>query len=103
MEEAIYIDFNRREAQWYTWKQSRPVCDDCGEPILENYRYEDLRGNCTCEHCMSRKIHWVRQYTDSMKCCECGDTEHELSEYEGDLYCETCMDKLLEDMQVSIA
>ena len=78
-------------------------CDDCFKLIEEDRYFKYTDNHCTCEACMNKKIHWVSNPTDDMKCSECGDMESELSEFEGYLYCEACMDKVLNELRTYIA
>ena len=41
-----YEEDRRRER----WRESRPVCDACGQHIQDEYMYKTLRGNF-CEEC----------------------------------------------------
>ena len=44
-------DFRRKEAEEFLWLQSRPICFECGDPIVEDFLYE-FNGYCYCERCV---------------------------------------------------
>ena len=44
-------DFNRYEAEQFLWEQSRPICDDCGDHITDEYMWE-FHGFHYCENCV---------------------------------------------------
>lgn len=44
-------DFERHERRQQKWLDSRPVCDNCDEPIQEDHYYL-INGDNICPHCM---------------------------------------------------
>ena len=94
--------FEQWDAEQYAWEKSRPTCDECGEPIFEEFLFR-IDGECTCEACMDKKIKYLWDQKDGMKCSCCGATGYQLKTFDGELYCETCMDKLYDDLKSYIA
>ena len=43
-------DYARREREQEEWLKSRPVCDECGEPIQDEGYYK-FEGDIYCEEC----------------------------------------------------
>ena len=54
-------DFNRRDAEEAAWLKSLPHCEDCGEPIQDEYYY-NLDGEILCEDCMKDRYRVYNQY-----------------------------------------
>ena len=50
-----FHDFYVHDAEETEWLNSRPVCDECGEPIQDDfgYRYE---GNLLCADCWDKLV-----------------------------------------------
>ena len=44
-------DFERHEREKEEWLRSRPICDQCGEPIQEDFYMEPEPGAILCEDC----------------------------------------------------
>ena len=44
-------DFNRYDLERQKEIDSLPICDICGEPIMDDYLY-DLDGTLVCEDCL---------------------------------------------------
>lgn len=44
-------DYDRWEYQNALWERSRPICEDCGDPITEEYMW-DFHGKKYCEKCV---------------------------------------------------
>ena len=44
-------DFNRYEMEQFLYEQSRPICDECGEHIMDEY-YWEFHGLKFCERCV---------------------------------------------------
>lgn len=44
-------DFQRWQDEEYLWEMSRPICDDCGEHITDEYMWE-FHGLHYCENCV---------------------------------------------------
>lgn len=59
-----YSDYNSWENwnEWSNrniyreWKDSRPVCSCCGEPVLDEYCYEFPNGDTVCSDCLNEYI-----------------------------------------------
>lgn len=47
-------DFNRRDAEEAEWIDSLPHCEECGEPIQDDYYY-NLDGEILCEDCLNKR------------------------------------------------
>jgi formylmethanofuran dehydrogenase subunit E len=49
-----YSDYSEEDfyltKRYKGWLSSRPLCDDCGEPIEEDFAYE-IDGRTLCEEC----------------------------------------------------
>mgnify|MGYP002512644980 CR=1 FL=1 len=45
------LDFDRHQADEEEWLMSRPVCDDCGEHIVDETAFY-IDGAWICESCM---------------------------------------------------
>lgn len=73
-------------------------CEKCRNKIHYKAYYDDTA--IICDECMEKKAHLIWDYTEGMKCCRCGCTECELSEYEGELFCETCLEEEFEKDRV---
>ena len=56
-----YSDYSaedlRREKEWERWAETRPICDECLEPITTDY-YCEIDGKCYCWDCIEN--HAVR-------------------------------------------
>lgn len=48
-------DFYNWDAAQEAWLKTRPVCDSCGEPIQEDYKYE-YEGQTFCEECFLKIV-----------------------------------------------
>lgn len=48
--ERIDVELARHEAEEERWLASRPVCDCCGEPIVDEYTW-NIMGDHYCEYC----------------------------------------------------
>ena len=48
-------DFDRWDARREEWLKTRPVCDECGEPIQEEYGYS-FEGQLLCEDCFQKLV-----------------------------------------------
>ena len=46
------LDYSRWEYEEYLWEQSRPICFQCGEHILDDYMWE-FEGYYYCESCVA--------------------------------------------------
>ena len=44
------------------WLKTRPLCEDCGLPIQEDYKYSDCDGATLCEECAERWLRSKRRY-----------------------------------------
>ena len=44
-------DFNRYDYEEQKWLESRPICSECGEPIITETAYR-FDGVLICEDCM---------------------------------------------------
>lgn len=47
-----YEEFLRRESERYEAEKKMPHCDDCGEPIGDDYYYK-IGGVIYCEKCLA--------------------------------------------------
>lgn len=56
-----YSDYSEEDARltkaWNDWVATRPICDECGEPITDEEAYEFPNGDIVCEDC-------VREYVE---------------------------------------
>ena len=43
--------FDRHDAEQEAWLDRRPKCEECGEPIQDEYLFE-IDGNLYCESCV---------------------------------------------------
>lgn len=44
-------DFNAYDRELQEWRDSLPVCANCGEPIQDDYYYE-IEGENVCSDCL---------------------------------------------------
>lgn len=52
-------DAAAHDAEGEAWLKSLPVCDECGEPIVEDF-YWEINGDVYCEDCLQKHIKWIR-------------------------------------------
>ena len=52
-------DAAAHDAEGEKWLESLPVCDECGEHIVEDY-YWDINDTVYCEDCLQKHIKWIR-------------------------------------------
>lgn len=50
-----YDAYRRHEAQQEAQLAKRPICDECGEPIQDDFLYE-VNGVIYCENCMQESF-----------------------------------------------
>ena len=51
-------DFLRSSTKQEEWLESRPLCDDCGEYIQDEYYFE-IEGKKFCESCIKNYKKWI--------------------------------------------
>ena len=51
-----YRDWEAWEYEKYKWLSRRPVCDDCCEPIQDEFYYEPEPGLRLCERCFEQYV-----------------------------------------------
>ena len=58
MGELLWQEDARRQKQWDDWCSRRPVCGDCGRPILEE-RALIVDEEMICDKCVERRKVWI--------------------------------------------
>lgn len=53
-------DYSRWETEQYLWEMTRPICDDCGDPILGEYMWE-FHGFHYCENCVNNHREYIEE------------------------------------------
>ncbi len=56
--EDPYEDFRRKDSEENTWLQNQPMCDECGERIMEDYYY-NINGRKYCQECIDDCKEWI--------------------------------------------
>lgn len=51
-------DFWKYSTKQEEWLESRPLCDDCGEYIQDEYYFE-IEGKKFCESCIKNYKKWI--------------------------------------------
>ena len=59
-------DLERREREEAAWLRSRPVCDMCGEPILDDIYFAPEPDACYCDDCFALYVrdNFIRDIPD---------------------------------------
>lgn len=60
MREPNFEAFDRKEYMYEKWKERRPVCEGCGNPIEDEYEYI-LDGMTFCEDCAEEHVYQCRK------------------------------------------